>query len=128
MLCKQIQNPPDKPYLDWIKSGKKVYEGRLQTKIVEWDLFVGKKIKFYESDDSWVICLVTALLTYADFGDAYDDLGEALIPGGKTRDEVVLLYNDIFGDVDDRYSTIPCKLIRDHGAIAIGIRVVEKSP
>lgn len=128
-LFKSIKNPRESPYLDWIKSGIKIYEGRLETKIQEWNLYVGKYIKFYDEEDpfSYVIVEVTSLPTFDDFGEAYDYLGEALIPG-KNRNEVIHLYNSLFHYPDEIIrNNIPSRMIRENRVVAIGIEVIEMS-
>lgn len=126
ILSKEIQQP----YLDWIKSGEKVYEGRLKTKIQEWGLKVGKRIKLYdkENQDSWVLIEVTSLQTYSDFGVAYDVLGSELIPY-KTKKEVIKLYNDLFHNQDEKFSdNEPSQMIKDRGVVAIGMKVITMRP
>ena len=97
ILEKPIINHPDHPYLDWIKMGKKTFEGRLKTKLKDWNLTVGKKLKFYDQDDPslFTIIEITDLPIFADFGEAFDALGENLIPE-RTREEVINMYNDLF--------------------------------
>jgi len=118
----EIQNSPY-PYLDRIKDGEKKYEGRLGNKVEPkskenpkgWDLFIGKEMIFFdkENPDSWVWIKVTSLPRYANFGEAFDDLGSKLIPG-KTREEVVELYNGLF-DLSE---------IAKNGVVAIGFDVL----
>lgn len=91
-----LEKPIQSPYLDWIKSGQKTFEGRLKSKIDEWNLKIGMKIKFYDQDNKslYVIVKVTSLLIFSDFGEAYDNLKDKLIPF-KSRDEVIDLYNGL---------------------------------
>ncbi len=113
-------------YLNMIKSGRKRYEGRLRSKIVEWQLYAGKKIRFYDVEDknSSVLCEVTELRLYKDFAEAYDDLGEYLIRV-RSKIEVVRLYNYLFHDddeiIDDGRTSN--KILRE-GVVAIGINVI----
>lgn len=118
-LVKEILNDDDDPYLKWIKSGVKKYEGRLKSKIKEWDLYIGKRIKFVDSNDknNWALVEVISLPTFANFGDAYDSLGEQLIPY-RTRDEVVDMYYKIFKSNE---------LINKSGVVAIGFKLIEIS-
>jgi ASC-1-like (ASCH) protein len=127
LLEKSIKNKSEQPYLDWIKSGKKRYEGRLQTKILEWGLFIGKTIKFYDEDDhhSYVMCKIIDLQTFDNFGLAFDMLGSELIPE-RTRNEVVNMYNDIFHYDDEILNqNITSKMISDNGVVAIGLEIIE---
>lgn len=110
-----LEKPIQSPYLDWIKSGQKTFEGRLKSKIDEWNLKIGMKIKFYDQDNKslYVIVQVTSLLIFSDFGEAYDNLKDKLIPF-KSRDEVIDLYNGLFDS----------KMIKDIGVVCIGFKVV----
>lgn len=126
MLTKAIKNPNETPYLDWIKSGVKCYEGRLFEKIVDWNLNVGGKIMFYDenNDDSYVACEITELLIYKDFGCAYDALGDMLIPNSN-KDDVITLYNKLF---DPNYENLSVgessSIIKRHGVVCIGIKII----
>ena len=132
-IQKPIQNPEDNPYLDWIKSGEKQFEGRLKTKISEWKLDVGKEIKFFDqsNENSWVLCKITSLYIFSDFGTAFDELGSTLIPG-KTRDEVIKLYNDLFHYSDEIIEEIKegdsSKMIQTNGVVAIGVEIISYEP
>lgn len=123
---KPIQNPKNSPYLDWIKSGKKKYEGRLKTKIKEWNLEIGMKIKFYDQNDksSFVITEVISLLIFNDFGEAFDNLKGELIPE-KSKEEVISLYNELFHYDDEVIEPgVISKMIKDIGVICIGLKVI----
>lgn len=137
VLCKSIQNREYK-YLDAIKYGYvtddnilqyKRYEGRLRSKIgkTEWDLFIGKYIKFYDEDDinSWVLVEVTDLLVSDNFGNAYDALGYELIPGSNKRD-VINMYNKLFHYTDEiLIDGQTSQMISDVGVVAIGFIVID---
>ena len=114
-----IQNPSNSPFLDWIKNKDKMYEGRLKIKIKEWNLCIGKEIIFFDqlNPDSWAWVRVTSLHTFGDFGEAFDVLGSKLIPD-RTRDQVVGLYDGLFGEV----------AIKAHGVVVIGFELVDSSP
>jgi hypothetical protein len=123
---KEIQNRPDCPSLDLIKCEKKIYEGRLKCKIDEWKLLVGKQIKFYDKDNSqsYVICEVTSLVCFNDFGMAFDALGDKLMPF-KTRIEVIDLYNKLFDDSDKKlFNETTFEMIQRIGVVAIGLKVI----
>lgn len=131
LLVKSIQNHPDAPCLDWLKSGAKVYEGRLFTKIKEWNLFVGKRIKFFDQDnaDSYIICEITSLLEFQDFATAFDTLGDKLVPGKttqeKTTSEVIDMYNKFFHyAAENLVSGTTSKMILDAGTVAIGLKIL----
>lgn len=130
ILFKDIQNSKDTPYLDWIKSGEKTYEGRLKSKIQEWNLKIGQRINFYdkENSESWVLIEVISLPTFPDFGTAYDTLGSQLIPH-KTKKEVIKLYNNLFHYTDEEISdTEPSQMIKDKGVVAFGLKVITYRP
>lgn len=129
-ISKSIQNPQNSPYLDWIKFEEKQFEGRLKTKIEEWDLKIGRRIKFYDeaNPDSWVLVTITSLPTFPDFGTAFDTLGSKLIPG-RTRDEVISLYNSLFHYPDEVLEKgKPSKMIQDNGVVAIGFKIDTSRP
>jgi ASC-1-like (ASCH) protein len=128
ILVKPIKNPADSPYFDWIKSGVKTYEGRLQNKIQEWNLKLGQKIKFYDQDNerSYVIVEVISLKLFFDFGSAFDALGSKLIPY-STREEVIDLYNCLFHYKHEQLQkAITSMMIQDYGVVAIGFRILEQ--
>jgi len=99
MRCieKEIWNPPHSPYLDWIRSGVKKYEGKTADKIGLWNLTTVNAITFYDRDhpNDKVTCNVLGWKQYDSFGDAYDDLGDALIPNSN-REKVIELYREIY--------------------------------
>src|SRR3989344_9362955 len=127
MLSKPISNNPW-PCLRWIQQEEKTFEGRLRPKVIEWGLSVGTIMHFFDLTDphSWVICRVTTLLEFKDFGEAFDALGSSLIPG-HTKEEVIRLYN-IFQKAEDEdldiLGSTPCRAIRENGVVAIGILVL----
>ncbi len=128
MLSKPIQNPENTPYLDWIKSGIKTYEGRLLCNITKWELRVGNLIKFYDQDnsESYVICEITELSEFKDFGTAHDVLGHKLIPN-HTRNEVIVMYNKLFDreNCAQLADGTTSEKISEVGVVAIGIKVIE---
>lgn len=115
MLAKVVSQP----YLDQIRSGRKTYEGRLASKIDEWGLELGQFIKFYDehNSDISVVVKVISLTKFPDFGTAFDEFGDKLIPD-KTRNEVVQIYNDIYSP----------DLIRDIGVVIIDLELIQLSP
>lgn len=124
---KTIQNPPRTPFLDWIKAGKKTFEGRLKTKIDEWNLYIGKKIKFFEESNpkSWVIVEIICLEIFKNFDEAYDKLGYALIPE-HSKVQVVDLYNKLFHYSDEKLENgKTSRMIDEIGVVAIGIKVIS---
>lgn len=133
-LCvKPIQNKSDAQYLRWIMEGIKKYEGRLKTKIseTEWGLFIGKEIKFFDMDypDRWVIIKVSELLIFSNFGEAFDALGEKLIPY-RTKNEVIDMYNKLFHYPDESLDILSenhmsSKMIMDNGVVAIGLSIIS---
>jgi len=125
-IKKPIKNPKESPYLDWIKYGDKKYEGRLQSKIIDWNLSVGTIIQFYDEENpqSFVVVEITSLPLFDDFGMAFDELGSSLIPN-KSRKEVVFLYNELFHyDGEKITENMPSKMIIDQGVVAIGFKII----
>lgn len=112
----------DQPWLEWIHIGKKTYEGRLYKG--DWtNVEPGDVIRFEstKSDDSGqisslsVLVKVTELRRYKSFGEAFDELGSALIPIlGITRKEVIEMYQRYFSEEEtERY-----------GVVAVGVTPV----
>lgn len=121
-----IEKPIQRYYLELIKSGKKKYEGRLKSKVKDWNLEIGMKIKFYDQNDksSFVITEVISLLIFNNFGEAFDNLKGELIPE-KSKEEVINLYNGLFHYGDEVIeSGVPSKMIKDIGIICIGLKVI----
>lgn len=125
-----VQNPDSNPWLTWIYNGVKKYEGRLQNKIKDWDLYIGKLVRFYDPKrpSYWVIVRITSLKLFDTFGAAFHELGQELVPGNWTCGQVVDLYN-IFYPYDKKYKGPgrTSDYIREHGVVAIGFDIVEKS-
>jgi ASC-1-like (ASCH) protein len=117
------------PYLGWIKTGQKKYEGRLMTKVYEWNLFPGFKIHFYDplNNESWVDVEVVNLHLLDDFGSAYDMFGDELI-SNSDRNSVITLYNDLYhysGEVmSEFWKGEVSKMIKDNRVVAIEVRVL----
>ena len=107
--------------LSKIISGSKKYEGGLANKVNEWDLYVGKYIDLY-CDTREVRCQITSLLYFDDFGEAYDKLGEKLMPD-MNRESVIKMYNSFYTKYD--YGAHPCDAIIENGVVCIGINVIR---
>lgn len=113
---RSIQNPKNTPWLDWIIQGIKTYEGRLNKgefsnlNINDIIFFVDKKT------NKQIKTIVTNLKYYDNFEDAFNNLGEKLVPVKNiTSSEVKKLYSRYFTDDD----------IQKYGVVAIGISVIE---
>ena len=101
------------PWLSWIMDGQKTYEGRLNhgfwNTLKENDRFVAY------SDENEAILEVTEILSFSDFGDAWNELGTQLIPhGASSEKDVQKFYSKWYSD----------QKVADLGVIAIGVRVV----
>jgi len=119
-----LQNPKENPYLDWIKAGVKTFEGRTSDKVA--DLKKGDMIKLYDRNDidSQAICEITELRYYEDFGKAFDELGEKLIPK-RNKSEVISMYNLLY-EKDNKFEDgVTCDHIKKLGVVAIGIKVIK---
>lgn len=113
LFYRQISNPAETPWLDWIESGIKTYEGRLNKEI--WSkLRVGDHIVFQTVDETKEVeIIVTELRYYKDFGEAFNELGSKLVPIKDANvDDVKKLYNQFFTDDD----------VAKYGVVAVGIR------
>jgi ASC-1-like (ASCH) protein len=128
-LAKPIKNKPDAPYFDWIKDGSKTYEGRLKYKCkkTEWNLYIGKKMYFYDEDNMNDVILIeiTSLPIFTDFAEAFDVLEFSLIPN-KSRKEVINMYNDLFHYDDEiLIDGVTSKMIIKEGVVAIGFKIIS---
>lgn len=129
ILCKSIKNKPDNCYFDWIKDGSKTYEGRLKYKRdeTEWNLYIGKKMYFYDEDnsDDMILIEITELLIFKNFEEAFDVLGSNLIPNRSKR-EIINMYNDLFHyEYEELYDGISSKMINDEEVVAIGFKIIS---
>ena len=106
-----VSNSPIQ-WLNMIAHKEKIYELRLASKVNEWNLFIGKRITFY--DDYEIIVSVTSLTIYNSVEDAFNHLGNKLVPIPRiTKDEVLNLYRSFYGDkISNR-------------VVAIGIKPIE---
>lgn len=108
-----IQNPPTTPWLDWIESGIKKYEGRLNRGIF-MKMKVGDIIIFKDNRGKMVRTKIVNLKLYSNFGEAFQDLGEELVPVKNiTSDRVKSLYAKYFREKD----------IATHGVVAIELSI-----
>ena len=114
LFYRQISNPPETPWLDWIESGIKTYEGRLNKEV--WSkLRIGDHLILHTNDKAKEVeIIVTELRYYKDFAEAFNDLGAKLIPiKDATVDSVKKLYNQFFTDDDIvKYGVVAVGLIR----------------
>ena len=127
ILSKPVRNSGWEKYYDWMKSGQKTYEGRLYSKIEEWDLYVGKIMYFYDQDfpDNKILVKIRSLPIYCNFDEAFYDLGFRLIPN-RTKREVINMYNELFHYNDEKLlDGVTSKMINDHGVVAIGFIIIE---
>lgn len=126
-LSKPIKNNPG--YFDWIKDESKTYEGRLKYKRdeTEWNLYIGKKMYFYDEDNhnDMILVEITSLPIFNDFGEAFDVLGYNLIPNRSKR-EVINMYNELFHYKDEvLHDGVTSKMINDEGVVAIGFKIIS---
>lgn len=112
---KHISNPEDTPWLDWIESGKKTYEGRLNKDF--WrSVCVGDKIFFYSQEKS-VLTIVEDKNFYIDFVAAFEDLKDKLVPiEGISSEKVRELYSEFYPDDQ----------IKEHGVVAVKVKVITE--
>ncbi len=101
------------PNLSWILSGEKTYEGRPKRRfwatLKEGDRFIAF------SDEQEVTLEVTEILSFKDFGKAWNELGIQLIPHGiESEEDARKFYSTWYSDED----------VSNLGVIAIGMHVV----
>lgn len=106
-----IQNYEPTPWLNWIEQGIKTYEGRLNKG--DWlNLKIGDTIIWSDKKGKRIKTTVTNLKYYSDFGEAFQDLKEKLIPiPNITVYDAKKLYWKFFNQKD----------IEKYGVIAIGV-------
>jgi len=108
-----------KKYLDQIKSGLKIAEGRINSgafKNVQPD----SKIKFFDGKNpqSYVICKIISVRKYSTFRNMLVDLGiNNMLPGISDIDKAVKIYDDIPGYRER------CRM---HGCLGLEIQVIEQ--
>lgn len=113
---KDISNNPIPCYDELFITRRKKYEGRVATKIRTWHLKDNPIIKFYDKDDPsrFTMCRVSDHKHFIGPGEAFDKLGDQLLPG-FTRDEVVEFYFKTLGFE---------KEINEHGFVAIELEIL----
>ena len=108
-----IQNPQNTPWLDWIETGVKKYEGRLNKGIFA-KLHVGDIVIWYDRiSGKEVKTEITELRYYVTFTDAFNKLGKNLVPIPNITPELVeKLYAQYFTKED----------IEKYGVLTIGVK------
>ncbi len=109
MEYKNIQEP----WLSEIICGKKVYEGLLRkgfwSKLKKGDRFIAY------SEKNEVTLEVTEVILFPDFCEAWNHLGDKLIPRKAITEKYVNdMYSEYYSDED----------IKQYGVIAIGVTIV----
>lgn len=73
-------------------------------------------IVIFQNNNKIVKTRVTHILTFNDFGEAFDKLGSQLVPiHNINRDKVIQLYSQYFSSDD----------IANNGVVAIGIKIIS---
>ncbi|XWV26923.1 isomerase [Tupanvirus soda lake] len=112
---KSIQNPSKTPWADWIINGNKIWEGRLCRD--DWmNVCVDDIIIFKYDDNKKLKVVVTELKHFADFGEAFRQLGIDLVPiDGISVEQVESLYMQFYSKEDTmRY-----------GVVAVGVKPLD---
>lgn len=114
VMFRSIQNPIDTPWLDWIESGVKTFEGRLNKgtwkKIKPSDIII-----WTDQNKKTVITQIRELKYYSDFASAFNDLGSKLVPIPNANEKLVKkLYSRYFTDAD----------VKKFGVVAIGVDLI----
>ena len=118
-LCvngRSIANYPLRCYDELFVTKRKKYEGRVATKINEWHLEEKPIIMFWEKDNPSrsTLCRVSDFKFYPGPSEAFDDLGDQLLPG-LSRDEMVEFYYKTLGFEE---------AIKQHGFVAIKLEII----
>lgn len=125
----QVINSGDYQWFDWIKSGEKIIEGRLNKENNKWlkyfenndliRIFKGEEISDDENPD--LLVRILNIYTAEDFNDLYGTFGSDLIPDlkGRSPDDIYWnVYKDYY--TEDEYLTKMDK----YGVLGIEIEVV----
>ena len=113
-------------YLNDIMSGKKKYEGRVNTEKYR-AMQVGDILKLYENEAGWgIVCEVTSLNPFASFAEMLEGLGilnllPQLEPLSRTASHNDLLEAGIFV-----YSSFPgAERVQAFGCVGIGVKFLK---
>lgn len=97
-----------------IKSGRKIYEGRLNKGDFA-NLKIGDYIIFYNDDDEFKVKVVE-VLKYASFQEMLEDLGlPDVLPGIDTVSNGIKIYREYFSEDQER----------TYGVLAIKIEIIS---
>ena len=112
-----ISNNPIPCFDELFVTEQKKYEGRVGDKREKWDLQSQPEIKFWDKDKPtrYAMCKVTGFITFVDAGEAFDILGQQLMPN-MTRDQVVDFYNHTLGFEEE---------IKRHGFVALKLEILS---
>ena len=114
---KSIQNPPLTPWLDWIVSEVKKFEGRIYRDELA-EMKVGDVIIF-KCEDKKVPVIITSINKYSNFGNAFSIHGMELHPTANTVKDAEIAYSDIFKEEKDKDD------ILEKGVVAIGLKPIN---
>lgn len=111
---KHISNPTATPWLTWIINGSKKFEGRLYKE--DWaQMKVGDQIHL-SSEGLSCVCAIVTLRRYDSFADAFDDLGQSLVPVPNiSRAQVTELYAKYYNEDD----------IKKFGVVAVEVEPMQ---
>lgn len=116
-IGRSISNNPVPCFDELFVTKRKKYEGRVGDKRESWHLKSEPIIKFWDNDNPtrYAMCKVTGFITFVDAGEAYDLLGQQLMPD-MTRDQVVYFYNHTLGFEEE---------IKCHGFVALKLEILQ---
>ena len=105
MLRKEV----NEPWLGYIASGQKPYEGRLNKG--QWaQLQPGSELIFYNKKRALQVTIEN-IRYYKTFGQAWSELGANLLPGINCLEDANKLYNNFYNNQDiERYGVVVFKL------------------
>lgn len=110
---KSIKNPTTTPWLDWIETGVKKYEGRINRD--QWTQMKVNDIIVFTAKNKTLSVVITDFKYYADFAQAFDDLGSEMVPiQNADRNSVTAIYSKFYKDAD----------IAKHGVVMVGVKPI----
>lgn len=111
---KHISNPEENPWMDWIASGLKKYEGRIYRD--DWSNMKNGDIILFYNGNKKLYTRIISVKRYQNFKSMFEDLRNDLVPTPNCTAEMVQeLYSKICDTEKDKND------IKKFGVVAIEI-------